>query len=196
MVADQQTADILLPGGRAVGRWTQYGDLVRYGWQLNGDTDADTSVGQNALEDGHIFEELSINGEENVKVEIDHSADKTVDGKEYKETGAYYNSLFNVNSGLIVADSNSSPRAQKEDWPTEDLPPLRQWSDVIFILWQKIAGSNVQGLQHHIQYSIANEDTTGRLFSHYGEVEKHSGQVPWNTMLSLVAPMALGSLGS
>ncbi|KAL6229447.1 hypothetical protein BDW75DRAFT_245721 [Aspergillus navahoensis] len=174
MVADQQTANVLLGPDMAVGRWTQYSDLVRYGWQKDEDTDADTSLGQNAFVEGNVFQELSIDAEENEKVQIDHNLDVTIDGREYKATHAYYHSLFNVNSGLIVADTNSSPRAEKKDWPAEDLPPLRQWSDVIFLLWQRIAGSNVQGLQHHIQFSIANEDTVRIMQNAVGEDETFS----------------------
>ncbi|KAL2783350.1 hypothetical protein BJX66DRAFT_349514 [Aspergillus keveii] len=174
MVADQQTAIVLLDTDRAVGRWTQYGDLVRYGWRKDEDTDADDSVGQNTLADGGIFKELSIDAAENEKVLAEHSIDVMVDGRKYEGTGAYYNSLFNIDSGLIVADANSSPRAEKKDWPAEDLPPLKQWSDVVFLLWQRIAGSNVQRFQHHIQYAIANTDTVRIMQKAVGEDDTFS----------------------
>ncbi|KAL4999756.1 hypothetical protein BDV10DRAFT_183906 [Aspergillus recurvatus] len=89
MVSDQQMAIVLLGADRPAGRWADYGDLVRYGWKKDADTDADNSVGQNALEDGKILQDLSIDAEEKEKDLVDHSRNETADGREYTATGAY-----------------------------------------------------------------------------------------------------------
>jgi hypothetical protein len=84
MVADQQTANDLLGEDKAVGKWTAYGNLRRYGWIEGEDRDPTKSMAQDALEVGGIFEELSINADQNEKVRIDHSKPEVVDGRPYK----------------------------------------------------------------------------------------------------------------
>ncbi|KAL4993143.1 hypothetical protein BDV10DRAFT_198562 [Aspergillus recurvatus] len=145
MVADQQKAIDLLGEEKAVGRWTDYGDLRRYGWIEEKDRDPVDSMAQDALEEGGVFKELSIDADQDKKVRVDHSQPEVIDGKEYTNTGRFYQSLFNVNAGLIVGDENRSPRMAAEGWPADDYVPLKQWSDVVFLLWQRIAGSNPRG---------------------------------------------------
>jgi hypothetical protein len=61
-----------------------------------------------------------------------------------------------------------------EGWPADDYVPLKQWSDVVFLLWQRIAGSNARGLQHHIQCPISNEDTRRIMRKAIGEGDSFS----------------------
>jgi hypothetical protein len=83
MVADQQKAIDLLGEEKAVGRWTDYGDLRRYGWIEEKDRDPVDSMAQDALEEGGVFKELSIDADQNEKVRVDHSQPEVIDGKEY-----------------------------------------------------------------------------------------------------------------
>ncbi|KAL3464834.1 hypothetical protein BJX64DRAFT_286022 [Aspergillus heterothallicus] len=161
MVGNQQDAIQLLGADKAVGKWTEYGDLERYGWQEGSQTDTEGSLAQDALEEGHIFEDLSIDAAQNKGIRIDHTKPVTVDGKPYSPSRATYQSLFNVDAGLLVADYNSSPKAENPSWPDDKFVPLKQWSDVIFLLWEHIAGSNARDLRHHIQCAVANEVTAG-----------------------------------
>jgi hypothetical protein len=63
--------------------------------------------------------------------------------------------------------------AQK-GWPADDYVPLRQWSDVVFLLWQHVAGSNARSLQHHIQCPISNDDTRTIMRKAIGEDDSFS----------------------
>ncbi|RHZ60825.1 uncharacterized protein CDV56_108825 [Aspergillus thermomutatus] len=134
----------------------------QYGWVVDDDEDPDMAMGQDTL--ANAFEELNIDAEKNFLVRIDHSRAMTVDGKPYKESEAYYQSLFNMKAGLIVADDNKSPEYMQKNsnWKPEQFVPLKQWSDVIFLLWERAAreaNSNVQNLEHIFRSIVINGDT-------------------------------------
>jgi hypothetical protein len=84
MAADQQTANDLLGDDKAVRRWTDYGDLVRYGWLEEEGRSPDASMAQDSLGTAGVFQELSIDVGQNEKVRVDHSETVVIDGNEYK----------------------------------------------------------------------------------------------------------------
>ncbi|KAB8067803.1 hypothetical protein BDV29DRAFT_196156 [Aspergillus leporis] len=177
MDGDQEAANHAVSASTS--QWTNYGDLSRYGWTVDTDRDAGDTMAQDVLEDA--FEELNIDGDQNKKYKIIHSRPVTVDGKSYKETGGYYQSLFNVNAGLIVADDNSSPENEKkkEQWPKSDFVPLRQWSDVLFLLWERVAKDKTSGLSHVIRSIVINAETLATMRQAIGEAEDFSA---WNKL--------------
>ncbi|KAB8232368.1 hypothetical protein ETB97_006282 [Aspergillus alliaceus] len=167
MDGDQEAANHAVAAPTS--RWTDYGDLHRYGWVVDPDRDAGLTLAQELLED--TFEELNIDADQNTRILISQSRPVTVDGKKYKESEGSYQSLFNVDAGMIVADDNSSPENEQPDWVKEAFVPLRQWSDVIFLLWKRVAKSNAGGLRHIFQSIVANQQTLNIMRQAIGEAD-------------------------
>ncbi|GAQ07393.1 hypothetical protein ALT_4714 [Aspergillus lentulus] len=105
MNGDQEVANQY--ANTPVSHLTDYGDLVKYGWVVSPSRDPYETLFQTALEGA--LEELNIDESNNRLARIDHSRDVTVDGTHYEKSGAYYESLFNADAGLIVADDNRNP---------------------------------------------------------------------------------------
>lgn len=86
-------------------------------------------------------------------------------------SGGHYDSLFNLDDGLLVAESNSSPENEQHDWKEEQYPPLRKWSDVISLLWIDAAGSKAANLKHVIRSVVTNRETLSVMRRAVGEGE-------------------------
>ncbi|KAB8276174.1 hypothetical protein BDV30DRAFT_224558 [Aspergillus minisclerotigenes] len=148
MNGDQEAANHAV--NAPISRWTNYGDLVRYGWELEKDRETDGSMGQALLEIS-TFEALNIDADQNKKFLITQSRPVTLDGRQYKVSDGYYQSLFNAAAGMIVVDDVISPEnAKHPDIPIENIVPLRQWSDVVFLLWDDSTKGAPGGLRHVI----------------------------------------------
>ncbi|KAE8155655.1 hypothetical protein BDV40DRAFT_294172 [Aspergillus tamarii] len=81
MDGDQEAANYAIPAA-PISPWTDYGDLIRYGWKLGGSRDPDETMAQDLLQD--IFEELNIDADQNKMIKIDQSLPVTVDNKNYE----------------------------------------------------------------------------------------------------------------
>ncbi|OGM48779.1 hypothetical protein ABOM_003055 [Aspergillus bombycis] len=102
-------------------------------------------------------------GDQNEMIIIDQSVPVTVEGKEYEVSGAEYKSLFNEDAGLIVVDNVISPEhAKRKETPMEDIVPLRQWSDVTFLLWERYTKGALGVYDIFFKYSPMREN--GRTF--------------------------------
>ena len=162
----------------AQSRWTQYADLERYGWRLairrqeRLDDVGEQSWSLLAPEKG-----FSTEVEDSQLIHLLHDAssqpDGPPDGKVYPPTNAYYSNLYN-RGGLIVAKSNYGPdhEGAKRNPPiaSEDIVPLKQWSDVTFLQWQQYcqslnpddaqaAADCVRGIRAIARVEIANPTT-------------------------------------
>ncbi|GAB1206381.1 hypothetical protein APSETT445_005066 [Aspergillus pseudonomiae] len=169
MDGDQEAANHAIPAA-PISPWTNYGDLIRYGWKLGGTRDPDETMAQDLLQD--IFEELNIDADQNKMIKIDQSLPVTVDNKNYEESGAEYKSLFNADAGLIVVDNVISPEhAKRKGTPMEDIVPLRQWSDVTFLLWERFTKGAPGGLRHMFQSIVINEQSLSTMRQAVGEAD-------------------------
>jgi hypothetical protein len=94
--ADQATAQQEI-GNAATTPWTNYGDLVRYGWIVADDHDPFNAVGQFTLAD--TFSKLNINDDANELYVIRHSRQMVVNGVTYEvPTELIYFSSFGCSS--------------------------------------------------------------------------------------------------
>ncbi|KAK4493901.1 hypothetical protein PRZ48_015086 [Zasmidium cellare] len=92
----------------------------------------------------------------------------------YRATWGKYLNTFNPSDGVIVARHNYSPawQAARKGVPRQFVPALRQWSDVVFLVWMKLAGSDrevLRGVEHVFRYNIANRETQRILQLAMGE---------------------------
>ncbi|RAQ79199.1 hypothetical protein COH21_013044, partial [Aspergillus flavus] len=140
---------------RPISEWTDYGDVARYGWKLDEDAEIDDAMGQDLLE--AAFEKLNIDADKNEIIKIDQIVPVTVGGNEYEPSGAEYKCLFNVDAGMIVVENARSPElAKKDSTPMSAIVPLRQWSDVVFRLWENYTKGVPGGLRHLSHSVVAN----------------------------------------
>lgn len=81
----------------------------------------------------------------------------------YKATQARYNNWYNINDGVIIAKDNYSPDwfAKRKGIPSTSVPPLKQWSDLVYLDWASMttAGPQRQKINHVFRYNIANANT-------------------------------------
>lgn len=103
----------------------------------------------------------------------EHNKETTHDGTVYKATKAKYQNMFNVDGGAIIAQNNHGPNSRG---PRTELP-LKQYSDVVFLAWQKHAGKRVKNLKYVFRYYIVNTQTRSVLQSVLDKREKDS--VAW-----------------
>ncbi|KAF1985725.1 hypothetical protein K402DRAFT_421660 [Aulographum hederae CBS 113979] len=74
-------------------------------------------------------------------------------------TTGYYNNVYNYVQGAIFAMDNRSPRVRA---PNEYQPPIRQWSDVAFLIWRLGLGPNdpnIKNIRYIFQVDIVNTAT-------------------------------------
>ncbi|KAK5117840.1 hypothetical protein LTR85_008614 [Meristemomyces frigidus] len=143
-------------------KYTEYSQLGTYGWmqQMAFKTNTPLQPAMKALEALGI----PTNSQDNSwdKVDWRHKVETTVDGVTYPPTGAYYTNFYNVPHGLIVATDNNGPAHMYKAPKEPNLVPLRQLSDVLWLTWADLAGTNKQqeqGLKYVIRASVANQQT-------------------------------------
>lgn len=81
----------------------------------------------------------------------------------HKKTRGSYRNMFNLVDGVITGEDNHSPdyhiqRSKKE----KQAPPLKQWSDLVFIDYQELQHQTRQTgekIEHFIRNSIENKET-------------------------------------
>ncbi|KAF1988054.1 hypothetical protein K402DRAFT_39832 [Aulographum hederae CBS 113979] len=100
------------------------------------------------------------------------------------------------NPGMIYNINRKSPAAKRQDVidgnaefgfddPIPILPALQRWSDIGFIEWQNLAGSDVKNLRYVFNRWAVNEDTMAvaqaLLDAHAGGTDglKFAGDMPW-----------------
>ncbi|KAL1856561.1 hypothetical protein Plec18170_003529 [Paecilomyces lecythidis] len=162
---EQDAAQYLRPGVPVNSEFVNYGDLTAWGWDVRAQNDR--SYVELTLE--LAYEELNMNTANNVLYIISHFNAVNVDGEEYPSTGAGYDSIYNVQDGMITAHSSHSPENRSPD--AKRYPKLKKWSDVTFLQWQHVAQGNVQNLNHIFQEGITNPETKAALARALGKPE-------------------------
>ncbi|RAH85216.1 hypothetical protein BO86DRAFT_407052 [Aspergillus japonicus CBS 114.51] len=113
--------------------------------------------------------------EDNVFVCMSNTEPTVVGERMYPATGAWYGNHYNTASGIIIADNLMSPMAlssgatgEPQDaagvvfsprppppWPI----PLKQWSDVTFLMWTRLAeqaGVRVDSIRYIFHAGVSN----------------------------------------
>ncbi|KAL8996609.1 MAG: hypothetical protein Q9188_006532 [Gyalolechia gomerana] len=71
--------------------------------------------------------------------------------------GYYYNAFIpDALRGTIIADQNYSPRSQVE-MSNREVPPLNRWSDIVWILWTRVAGDQASKLRFVFRAGVVND---------------------------------------
>ncbi|RAH45047.1 uncharacterized protein BO95DRAFT_515005 [Aspergillus brunneoviolaceus CBS 621.78] len=113
--------------------------------------------------------------EDNVFVCMSNTEPTVIDGMTYPATGAWYSNLYNTASGIIIADNLMSPmgvsRMGAGEFQEEGaglinsrLAPswlihLKQWSDVTFLMWTRLAeraGVQVDSIRYIFHAGVSN----------------------------------------
>lgn len=90
-----------------------------------------------------------------------HSQSTTINGKTYPRTEGYFNNVYNPAHGTIMAVENSSPKNNDVDVPADEVIPLSNWSDVVFLTWMNLCTGQAQmeGMKYIMQVNIISDDT-------------------------------------
>ena len=107
------------------------------------------------------------------------------DGKAYHPSGAYYNNLFT--EGGIVALDNASPWATgrnmnpQVDGNRNPFPPLKQWSDEAFLVYQDICRGDakaMKSLRGVLRHTVTNTPTRAALQEYLGKRGELEADIP------------------
>ncbi|KAJ5895017.1 hypothetical protein N7495_006708 [Penicillium taxi] len=136
-------------------KWTNVNSLETNGWTDQVD-DPETFKSLSA-----VFTSIGLDRADNTIITLIQDQDVTVDGTEYLASNGFYKNTYNVKAGVIIANDNKSPREKRfEDGnDCDDVVPLAKFSDVVFLEWQKLAGTSVDGLKYMIRSEIDNAAT-------------------------------------
>jgi len=136
-------------------QWANYGSLSYYGWVTAGGDEFQLEEGLvDVLHDLHVPAEPAAN----LQVSYEHKDPSRNDGHDYPPTTAEYTNIFNVDGGAIIADMNIGPDYSYRNTGGE-VVPLKQYSDIVFLAWQEMAGHKVNGLKYIFRHGIVNEET-------------------------------------
>jgi hypothetical protein len=158
-----------------------------YKWEYNA---PDNDIGP-ALKDLGV----SIDAFDNIKFGYWHQKESKHDGHTYPATFGFYQKVFNVKGGVIVADSNFGPDYEKRFGTTAKTVPLKQYSDVVFLARQKQAGDNIKNLKYVFRHKIVNSATQSLLKA---VLEKRNEKLKaWpGTKISMIESGARAILGT
>jgi hypothetical protein len=109
-----------------------------------------------------------------------HEIQTMQDGKLCEPTNADFHNIVNPIAGLLIAVNNINPAAMAKQMlqkrkPSEcdiNLPRLRNWSDVAFLQWQRVAKRfSVRGtaLKYIVRSNVANPNTLDIMSQVLGE---------------------------
>lgn len=86
----------------------------------------------------------------------------------------YFKQVFNVTDGSIIIQTLQSPQdeAKSSKIPLKDLPALRHWSDVTFLMYQDRADGNVAKMKglRRIVHAVVSNDMTMHVMQHVLEL--------------------------
>lgn len=177
--APPQTYDEALARGQSIIQQTElptdclaqspfanFADLNTYGWSMTaGPTLVDFATSNVALASAQ--HNLGVNGTA-AEARISYTHDRTTPPHmvQYPPSSGYYVNVYNTQDGVIYAVSNYGPSYMEDLHALQILHaqrvPLRQWSDVAFLVWQELCTTNhddVKGLRAIVQSNVINTDT-------------------------------------
>jgi hypothetical protein len=159
--------------------FTEPHQLVDNGWKMtshhapNLDEDSDEATFNSWLDTN-----LDLAASNNQLIDYHHLQKTTgSDGTVYYPSGAYYQNLYTV--GGIAAMDNASPwKTGRNMNPTVDgrarpFPPLKQWSDAVFLIYKDFCGSDpvkMKKLKGVLRHNVVNTNAKQVLHEF---MEKH-----------------------
>lgn len=170
-------------------KYTSYSDFSTYGWISSNDPWSASESYATAVQALGVSTDAS----NNRLVEWKHTVSKRINGVSYPATFAQYDNLFNPAGGLIVALINYGPAfrvSQSKDpdttqdpiaIPPGSLPPLKQWSDVVFLEWQATTTPQQrQNLRWVFRSGIKNLDTKRIILKAFSSIRQVPSDWPGN----------------
>jgi hypothetical protein len=176
--------------------WKDPQALEDYGWVAS---DPEYKWDYNAPDNdiGPALKDLGVSTDafDNIKYGYWHQKESKHDGHTYPATFGFYQNVFNVKAGVIVADSNFGPDYEKRFGMAAETVPLKQYSDVVFLAWQKQAGDNIKNLKYVFRHKIVNPATQNILNA---VLEKRNEKLQtWpGTKISMIESDARAILGT
>ncbi|KAK5122394.1 hypothetical protein LTR85_003978 [Meristemomyces frigidus] len=181
MTEQEVTADLIrrgkLPaGGSSQSQYTQLANLQTNGWRRNPgnpNINAEELNFEGYLSLAAVLGSLGLSTSvapsgDNELVSWEHAADAVINGKQYWATQADYTNVYNPRQGAIIANFNYGPLIQiqrnglAEEHPDITAPPLKQWSDVVFLEYQsecQAQGQPIDRLQYFFRYQTQDPRT-------------------------------------
>jgi hypothetical protein len=176
--------------------WKDPKALEDYGWV---ETDSEYKWEYNAPDNdiGPALKDLGVSTDafDNIEIGYWHQKESKHDGHTYPATSGFYQNVFNAKDGVIIADSNFGPDYEKKFGNNAETVPLKQYSDVVFLAWQKHAGDRVRNLKYVFRHKIVNSATQGVLTAVL-ENRKEKLKVWPGTKISMIESDARAILGT
>ncbi|KAK4619728.1 hypothetical protein CLAFUW4_11683 [Fulvia fulva] len=134
--------------------WKDFAAIKDNGWNFARDEFEDQADFDQKNNYCLAFEDLGISSNYQNFIPVDNY---------HKKTRGSYRNMFNLVDGVITGEDNHSPdyhiqRSKKE----KQAPPLKQWSDLVFIDYQELQHQTRQTgekIEHFIRNSIENKET-------------------------------------
>jgi hypothetical protein len=163
--------------------FVQTKQLSDSGWKLLGDhTTTFDEESDAAMFSSWLDLDLDLSANANHAIEYQHLEKTTgLDGTVYCPSGAYYKNAFS--EGGIAAKDNASPwktgadRNPSVDGKTRPFPPLKQWSDAVFLAYNDVCKSDpmkmkkLKGCLRHNVINIAARQILAEYMGKHGELE-------------------------
>lgn len=173
--------------------------LQGYGWTSTG-SKAVPNIDDYGLKKAFVDLQITETPEPWTRGIIAHTTETSY----YPPTWASYETLFNLQDGVLVALENWSPESiiEREDLPIapEDIVPLRHWSDVCFLhreqaILERSLGISVKNLEHVFRHNITNCETE-EILQMVTRQPTAEAVGEWPGMsFGIEAPQALAALG-
>ncbi|KAF7188180.1 hypothetical protein HII31_10465 [Pseudocercospora fuligena] len=151
---------------RAQSQYTNWNDLASWGWKEVRKTGSNVDLDKFELP-LKVFHDLKVDPSEKEwkHVSLTHSIPVTKAGKQYDPTEADYDTYINAKDGMILTSSIFSPDGMNvlyaEEDRAENLPELKHWSDVLFLVWDRYAKGHQ--LRHIVVVDVQNPRTKQRV---------------------------------
>lgn len=173
--------------------WTQQDPNKRWDLRSSSDTDIAPALNDPAMR-------ISTDPDDNFDITCYHDTDVTVGATMYPKTLGGYINIFNFKSGVIIARYNYGPdyegRQRKPPVTGGAVTPLKQWSDIVFLLWQQHAGPDIKNLRYIFRWNIQNSDSKALLQQVLAKQKLDEPRAWPGTRLLMDSPDAQAILGS
>ncbi|OJJ42119.1 hypothetical protein ASPZODRAFT_20765 [Penicilliopsis zonata CBS 506.65] len=154
--------------------WTDYASLTTWGWDEDKNAEV---IFDDALDEA--FEEAlaltAANIQDNFKfISMAQIQSFVLGGKPKNPTKGYFANSYNVIDGVIVADDLLSPNQTG----AKELPELKNWSDVTFLVWKRlaaVANTDINNIKYVFHATISNGVTNLIINEAFAKSDKTLG---------------------
>ncbi|KAK3689917.1 hypothetical protein B0T22DRAFT_514714 [Podospora appendiculata] len=144
------------PGISATSPWNDFGAIAANGWVRD-------RISAPIFDPDEYVDIFGGDEANNIYIKWDQAQEVVYQGVTYRPSGGEYGNLFNAEAGVIAADFNYSPQNNAPPGTlSNQIVPLRSWSDVVFLTWQQRCSSRgvaVSSLRKIFRVTVSGTDS-------------------------------------